>query len=285
MRVTPSVTPMDLLPANAAESRPMIVQVASNDLQSLEAAAQIVVATAAITQQVRPVSITATSASIGNQPGLIVAPVNRLAGKARDAYLDTLETGNARLQNSQVGRFFGVNSTGESKNGLLASLQDHAGSAWRSMGFKLETEVPAEHAFALQKSDILIAQRTDALSSREGWVAFMGAPVRQDTWTIVTGLTSEDIKSGVGSLLKEGRLASLAGDTALYQTGSNRIVSDRLSEPNYFASLANPAEFRNSRLVVAGLVSHNMLDFVAFMLALCFLLAFTYFVALKRSGR
>ncbi len=113
----------------------------------------------------------------------------------------------------------------------------------------------------------------------------MGAPVKQDTWTVVTGLTSDDIKASTETMLREGRLAWLTGDTSLYYATTNRFASERLSDPNYFASLANPSEFRNSRLVVAGLVSHNMLDFVVFMLAFCLILGFSYYVSLKRSGR
>lgn len=285
MRVTPSLSPSDLLPKNPAESRPTTIHVLSDDPKSLEAAAQLAVATAAITQQVRPLAITTASASVGNQPGLIVAPVNRLSGVAREAYLDTLDPERTQGQRSQVARFLGLKSVDETDTSVMASIQRYAGSVWRSIGFKLNSELPSDRSFALQGNSILIAQRTKTLSSKESWVAFMGAPVKQDTWTVVTGLTSDDIKASTETMLREGRLAWLSGDTSLYNATTNRFASERLSDPNYFASLANPSDFRNSRLVVAGLVSHNMLDFVVFMLAFCLVLGFSYFVSLKRSGR
>lgn len=285
MRVTPTVTAEHLLPKSATEIRPTYIQVASEDVSNLEAAAQLAVATAAVTQEVRPVSIVLASTGIGTQPGLIVAPVNRLSGVARQAYLDTLDENRSAGARSHVGKALGLNAIPSNENGVLASVQRAAGAAWRNMGFKLSADLAPNQRFKLQSNDVLIAQRTSALTSQESWLAFLGLPVKQDTWTVVTGLTSEDIKSGVNTLLREGRLSWLSGDTSLYRADGNQVVSGRLAEPTYFATLGNPSEFTNSRLVVAGVVSHNMLDFVALLLAFCLFLGLTYFVALKRSGR
>lgn len=285
MRVTPSVSPGNLLPQSTADNRPTYIQVPSNDRSSLEAAAQLAVATAAINQTVQPVSIVLGAGDVGSQPGLIVAPVNRLSGPAKQAYTDTLQDTRRSAARGHVANFLGLETPDANEPGLWADLRRYANSAWRNMGFKLGSEFQAQQSFKLEKNDVLFSQRTTDLSSQESWVAFFGAPVKQDVWTVVTGLTGDDVKSGVDTLLREGRLAWLGGDTSLYKTSDNTVLSDRFSEANYFASLANPSELRNSRLVVAGVISHNMLDFVVFMVLFGVVLAFSYYVALRKSGR
>ncbi|PVB59624.1 cellulose biosynthesis cyclic di-GMP-binding regulatory protein BcsB [Labrenzia sp. 011] len=284
MRVSPNVAVKNLLAPASSDTRPALVQVPANDPASLETAAQLVVASAALNQEVRPVSLVVSSALVGTRPGLIVAPVDRLSGAAKEAYLETINDVR-RIRSGGITGLLGLDAISEGDDSLWADLRRYAGSAWRGMGFRLSPGANSGQEFDLQPRDVLFAQRTTDLSAEERWVAFMGAPVKQDAWTVVTGLGSEDIRTGVSAILEKNRLSWLSGDTSLYKASTGQVVSERFSEPGYFATVANPSDWRNTRLVVAGVISHNMLSFVLFMAAFCVSLGFVYFVALKNSGR
>ncbi|WP_299815927.1 cellulose biosynthesis cyclic di-GMP-binding regulatory protein BcsB [uncultured Roseibium sp.] len=284
MRVTPNVAVKNLLASAPSDTRPTLVQVPADDPASLETAVQLVVASAALNQEVRPVSLVLSSAPVGTRPGLIVAPVDRLSGAAKEAYLETINQGR-RARSGGITGLLGLDAISEGDDSLWADVRRYAGSLWRGMGFRLSPGANPGQEFHLEQQDVLFAQRTTGLSPDERWVAFMGAPVKQDAWTVVTGLGSEDIKTGVSALLEKNRLSWLNGDTSLYKASTGQVVSERFSEPNYFATVANPSDWRNTRLVVAGVISHNMLSFVLFMAAFCVSLGFVYFIALKKSGR
>lgn len=280
-RIVPDLNESTLLPQGDFTGQPTWVQVPADDAASLQAAASIVTVLAASTGVVQPVSLLGNNVKVGNEPGLIVAPRDRLAGEGRSVIQRSLDG----EQDSGIELWLKKHRGQTGLAATAASFVDTLGQGLRYAGFKINLGERKSTPGEISEDALFFAQGATELGQADTWKAFIGQPVRQDVWTIVTANSSDVLKEGVETLLQKGRLSWLQGDTSVFRSNSGSMTSWRIREPVHFAKAQDLSAFQNTRLVAAGVVSDNILDFCLAMIAMVLLLGVVYFLTLRSAGR
>ncbi|MTH99566.1 cellulose biosynthesis cyclic di-GMP-binding regulatory protein BcsB [Roseibium sp. RKSG952] len=316
MRVVPNLSAANMVPPPADNAASTSIQVPAGHPEALEAAADLIVASAAMSQQVKPVSIKRINGFVGDKPGLIVAPEGLLSGKAKQS-VDSIRSLRGARTTSNPSPVIAASTedgpltadtilpdagqTTSSSRPIFSrdSLEDAylRSTGWLDSGYDTVTVWLRKYGFDIggqnlaivqgdpARADVVFLQRASDLTPEGQWNALLGRPVKQETWTVVTGNTIEDLKFGVDELLGQQRLSWLKGDTSYYNSENGRIVSGRLQSPTYYADAANPLNWQNTRLVVAGMVSNHPFEFSLFVIVFAIVLGSVYLFMLKRAGR